>query len=1054
MNKPPLFIDLETRSACDLRVRGAHAYARDATTRLLTVAWQTDNQDHVWLPGLTTEPNRVLVDLHLPGVRVHVGAAVPEELAREADRRVWVGHNAWTFDRVVWRHRTHGFDAVEWFDTYPLALAAGLPGGLDKIGKKLFGEGKYEAGAVSLKKAMKATGISDCGAENVPVGQVLLVAKYNVQDVRVTARAYEYLIQNLRLTDHERQVLAAHHAINDRGVRVDRKLVLDLIELTQCAKAKAIEEIAQITNGELPDQAAVQSRAKVLAWLDRQGFKFSSLKRDLVARFIDTHTDEDGDPYDATDEQSEGDREAPLTLPAVVRVLQLRLQALRITGGKLDSALHSIDADGRARGLFVYWGAHCVSGDTELLTRDGWQRIDRWTGGDIAQWSPDGTMRFAPATPNRFETDERTVTLTGPYASGVFTLGHQVPTYNTAGRFVVRQAGDMPGVAQCDLPLSGTLTDAGAITAEQMRVLVAAQADGHWVTDTRHGRGLQFTFRKERKIARIGQILAAAGIPYRVQEFPSCPGQVRVSVRWADCPEWLSPDRKTFGPWLLDSTAEARAAFMEEIGLWDGYDAGPGANVYYYSADPRNHEWVQTVAHLTGNAVAAPRQSHRCLVSCIRKTDRTRARTRHWTETPAIGVVYCPTTETGMWLYRHNGKVAVTHNTGRWAGRRIQVQNLPRPKDGVDVWGLIRLAETGGLTYQGVWDSLPFDARGSDGQRLYPLLSVDDAASALVRNIFVGNLAAADYAAIECRVLAWMAGEQWLLDAFWRGECPYLKMAERIVNRPRDQWPEYPDPKTGKPLPLKKHPYRQIVGKIPELAAGYQVGGAKLELYAAGMGFDLRAYGVTGNDAVKAYRMSHPAICGRYEGEWKGRPVFKDGLWHQLNGAALTALLTGQECYAGRCRFNRRDGCLVITLPSGRELVYHGARVEQVSPDWAKAEGKSVPAVAYESPRYGKKYLYGGAFAENVVQACARDILASALVRMEEAGIPVVLHCHDEAVADIPSERFDEFMSLMTQCPEWLTGFPLDAEGSVASRYCKSPPPGVKDVVWRNGKPL
>lgn len=737
----PIFIDLETRSACDLPARGSWQYAKDETTRLLTVAWRTDGQDYVWLPGLSDPPQVAISDCHLPGVQIRVGERVPAELCAVRNRP-WVGHNAWTFDRLVWNECTEGFEDVKWLDSYPLALAAGLPGGLDKIGQFLWGEGKYDAGSKALKKAMKCEGLHDCEPENVPIGQLMLVAKYNVQDVRLTEALWNSLPPS-----QEPDVLAAHHAINHRGCRLDRPLVLALIDLAEQAKDKAIKQIAELTNGALPDKAAVQSRAKVLAWLDSQGvegFRTSGLRKEIVQRFLKENvhgaTDEDEDAGAHEDEAS------VKNLALVVKVLELRMQALRITGGKLETALQTMDDDDRARGMFVYWGAH----------------------------------------------------------------------------------------------------------------------------------------------------------------------------------------------------------------------------------------------------------------------------------------------------------------TGRWAGRKINLQNLPRPKDGIDTWALCDLFDrTGRLEYDAVASMLPL------GDPLYPFLSVDDGASALLRSVIlpdVGDtLLTADYAAIECRILAWMAGEKWLMDSFWSGDCPYLRMAEMIVQKKREDWPVYPDPKTGKPLPLKKHPYRQIIGKIPELSAGYQVGGAKMEMYAASQGHDLRAYGTTGKQCVIAYRRGHPAIAGEEAGEYNGTPYFRGGLWCQLNNAVLMTVASGHTTYAGKCEFSKEGTSLICTLPSGRRLTYREARIEMVQPSWAKGTDKFVEAVTYWSPRYGRKALYGGAIAENIVQAASRDVLAHAIVGLEYSSLPVVFHCHDEAGSTGAPERYEDFMRIMSTPPSWLTDFPLDCEGGIAHRYAKTPPPGVKEQVWRNG---
>ena len=390
-------------------------------------------------------------------------------------------------------------------------------------------------------------------------------------------------------------------------------------------------------------------------------------------------------------------------------------------------------------------------------------------------------------------------------------------------------------------------------------------------------------------------------------------------------------------------------------------------------------------------------------------------------------------------------------HTGRWGGRRIQVQNLPRPKEGVDTWGLIKHYETNGtLDYADVRAMLPIGARGGDGKLLYPFLSVDDASSGLLRSIFIPDegqtLAAADLANIEARVLAWLAGEKWLMEAFWSGSDPYMLMAVKIFG-PTERWPQFPDPKkAGAFLPLKKHPYRQV-GKVVVLGCGYGLGVGKFTAYAAQSGIDLEAVGTTAADCIYAYRRMHPAIAGAEAGEYDKKPYFRGGLWDKLNEAATIAC-TGGRANVGPVAFYGCDGAMVIELPSKRRLVYRDARLEKRQ---FGNFNREIMSPTYTSPRYGTKALYGGAIAENVVQAMSRDILGHGMVLCEDAGIPIVLHCHDELVSSTYEERFAQFMALMTTCPDWLTNFPLDAEGSCAPRYAKAPPPGVKEVVYRNG---
>lgn len=388
-------------------------------------------------------------------------------------------------------------------------------------------------------------------------------------------------------------------------------------------------------------------------------------------------------------------------------------------------------------------------------------------------------------------------------------------------------------------------------------------------------------------------------------------------------------------------------------------------------------------------------------------------------------------------------------HTGRWAGRGLQPHNMPRPKEGVDTWALIDLYErTGDLTYSAVRDLLPLGAKDAAGKPLYPRLSVDDAGSGLLRSIILPDegdvLMAADLANIEARFLAWLADEKWLMAAFWSGSDPYLAMAERIFG-PMDTWPKFPDPKkAGAFLSVKKHPYRQV-GKVVVLGSGYQLGADKFAVYALANQIDLAAVGTTAPECIYAYRRMHPAIAGVESGEFEGRPYFKGGLWDKLNNAAVLAC-QGQPTEVGPVGFEKEGPHLVVTLPSSRRLVYRNARCQDTP-----VFGKWRPVVWYDSPRFGRKSMYGGSLAENIVQAGSRDVLAHGFVLNEEQGIPIVLHVHDELVASSKADRFPDFMRNTTTCPKWLTSFPLDAEGCCAPRYAKAAPPGVKETEYRNG---
>jgi DNA polymerase bacteriophage-type len=336
-------------------------------------------------------------------------------------------------------------------------------------------------------------------------------------------------------------------------------------------------------------------------------------------------------------------------------------------------------------------------------------------------------------------------------------------------------------------------------------------------------------------------------------------------------------------------------------------------------------------------------------------------------------------------------------HTGRWSGRGIQPQNFVR---GSNTAKLLHDWETEG--------KLPDEP---------------DALSSLVRPVFLGDkpLAICDYAAIEARGTAWVAGEEKLLSLFATGQDVYLDMAARLFGR------ECP----------KKGPERQI-GKVIVLGAGYGMGVRKFGAYCAANKIDLEAVGLTPEACIKAYRASYPGI---------------PAVWKAYQNAAFDAV-RGRPGYAGRCYFTTRDRSLVIRLPSGRELIYRAARIEDAIPGYVKLLGLPEvkrPCLMYRHPQlpseYGKQ-LYGGLLTENIVQAVCRDLLATAVVRMEAEEGATVLHVHDEIVTEGSGELLARVMS---EPPAWADGFPVSCEAYTAARYVKEPPPGSEHWEYRNG---
>jgi len=339
------------------------------------------------------------------------------------------------------------------------------------------------------------------------------------------------------------------------------------------------------------------------------------------------------------------------------------------------------------------------------------------------------------------------------------------------------------------------------------------------------------------------------------------------------------------------------------------------------------------------------------------------------------------------------------NRTGRWAGRLVQVQNLPR-------------------TYIEQLDLARGAVRNKQGDKLRVLFgSVPDTLSQLIRTSFIaspGNkLVDADFSAIEARVISWLAGEQWRLEVFRTHGKIYEASASQMFGVPIEKI------KKGNP----EYSLRQK-GKVAELALGYQgSSGALIAMGALKMGIpeeDLP-------DIVSRWREANKRIVD---------------LWYSLEGAAVSVIQTGAPVGVRGLvlarEFDIGNGLdfLTITLPSQRKLYY--AKPELGENQWGR------PSILYRGVNQTTKQwtqleTYGGKLVENVVQAIARDCLAIAIEHLEEAGFHVVFHVHDEVVIDCPVEKadLDTVVRLMTQPIPWARDLPLNADGWVGDYFRK-----------------
>ena len=325
--------------------------------------------------------------------------------------------------------------------------------------------------------------------------------------------------------------------------------------------------------------------------------------------------------------------------------------------------------------------------------------------------------------------------------------------------------------------------------------------------------------------------------------------------------------------------------------------------------------------------------------------------------------------------------------TGRWAGRLVQVQNLPQ--NHLDDISLVReLVRARDLeTLEMIFDNVP------------------DVLSQLIRTAFVAKeghtFMVSDYAAIEARVIAYLAGEQWRMDVFAQGGDIYCSSASQMFK-----------------VPVVKHGengHLRQKGKIAELACGYGGGVAALKAFGADkMGLTEEEM----QDIVTQWRQASPTI-----------PRF----WRDTENAARRALENPGRTFTLPCgvKYMKDADALRCRLPSGRVLSYWGARLDN--------EGKICFMGQNQTTRkWERTDTWGGKLVENIVQAYARDCLAVALLRLNEAGYDITFHVHDEIVAEAPEgSRWEDMAEIMGRPIDWAPGLLLRGDGYDTKFYMK-----------------
>lgn len=333
--------------------------------------------------------------------------------------------------------------------------------------------------------------------------------------------------------------------------------------------------------------------------------------------------------------------------------------------------------------------------------------------------------------------------------------------------------------------------------------------------------------------------------------------------------------------------------------------------------------------------------------------------------------------------------------TGRWAGRLVQVQNLPQNHlESLDY--ARNLVRNGDLEeFEMNYDNVTF------------------VLSELIRTAFIASpghtFHVCDFSAIECRVIAWLAGEQWVLDVFSKGGDIYCAAASQMFGKPVE--------KHGRNAELRQK------GKIATLALGYGGGVSALEA----MGGDRLGLSESEEKQIVAlWRKSNPRIVK---------------MWAVIEKAAMTAIKTGQNVTVYRnIVIGKRWGMLTITLPSGRTICYPRAEVGTEYNDGWRGDHEIIEyeGLNQTTKKWGKVRTYGGKLTENIVQAIARDILGVVILRARAKSLNVVFHIHDEIVVEAtPDQTLEDVEELFSAPIDWCKDLPLKGAGYTTPYYLK-----------------
>lgn len=372
--------------------------------------------------------------------------------------------------------------------------------------------------------------------------------------------------------------------------------------------------------------------------------------------------------------------------------------------------------------------------------------------------------------------------------------------------------------------------------------------------------------------------------------------------------------------------------------------------------------------------------------------------------------------------------------TWRWAGRVFQPQNLARPTKELEdlTWGDTPGGNkyvTGGTQIEAAELLSKLTAEGIDTLFPRPMDAISGAVRTVIQAppgyVFVD----ADLAAIENVVLGWLADDQRILRVFRNGLDPYIDFATYLYSKKYDElFAEYKAGNKGK----------RTIAKPGVLGCGYMLGaGKQFENYQTG---EMEATGLLGYAWNMGVKLT-PEEAEMSVRVWRETFHKSVNFWWNIQRAAFKCMKSGKEVSCGHVSFDRKGPFLRLNLASGRSLHYLRPKIEEVMAPW----GKYKTSLTYEglntNYQWDRISTHPGKITENADQATARDLLSGGMMKAAQAGIPIVMHIHDQVVGLVPEKEADYWLKVLIECmtegESWSKGMPVKAAGHISKWFVK-----------------